>query len=349
VTSVTASLPEALYVLFFQNALAAFSHTYAAGKDRLLQPDQREMGLLPAHTQNVCESAQQDRVRIMALESGRIRCLTLCGILLLLMIPRTGLAQDSAAYFQTNCASCHTIGGGPLVGPDLANLLQRKDREWMLKFLANPQAVIDSGDPYAKKMLGESNGVVMPPVSGLDHEQTEALLDWIAAQSKSHGPQSGGESPAAVEPVFTAPDAALGRELARGSRTLANGGAPCISCHALRGIPMLGGGTLGPDLTHEYTRLGGGRAVTAWLTAPATPIMQSVYKTRALKPDEIHALAAYLESVSNQKEGSAAMSGKIFFLLGLGGCLIALVVMDTFWKKRFNAVRRPLVAGNRGR
>ena len=90
----------------------------------------------------------------MALESGRVRCLTLCGILLLLTIPRIGLAQDSAAYFQANCASCHSIGGGALVGPDLKNVQQRKDRKWLLKFLDNPQAVIDSGDPYAKKMLG---------------------------------------------------------------------------------------------------------------------------------------------------------------------------------------------------
>jgi hypothetical protein len=111
------------------------------------------MGLLPAQTQNMPESAQQDRVRIMALESGRVRCLTLCGILLLLMIPQTVLAQDTATYFQDNCGSCHSIGGGSLVGPDLQNLLQRKDREWLLKFLDNPQAVVDSGDPYAKKML----------------------------------------------------------------------------------------------------------------------------------------------------------------------------------------------------
>src|ERR1019366_10553908 len=109
------------------------------------------MGLLPAQTQNVSESAQQDRVRIMALESGRVRCLALCGILLLLTIPRMGLAQDTATYFQDNCGSCHSIGGGALVGPDLKNVLQRKDRKWLLKFLDNPQAVIDSGAPYAKK------------------------------------------------------------------------------------------------------------------------------------------------------------------------------------------------------
>jgi mono/diheme cytochrome c family protein len=283
----------------------------------------------------------------MALNSTRAGCLTVCGILLLLAIPAIGLAQDSAAYFQSNCASCHMIGGGPLVGPDLQNLEQRKDREWLLKFLSNPQAVIDSGDPYAKKMLGESNGVVMPPVSGLDRAQIEALLDWIAAQAKSTGAQPAAAAQAA-EPVFTAADAAFGRELAMGTRRLASGGAPCISCHAFHGIPMFGGGTLGPDLTHEFTRLGGGRAATAWLASPPTPTMKSVYSAHAIQPDEAHALAAYLDSLSKQEGGGAAHAEKRFLLIGLGGCLIALVAMDTIWRKRFSAVRRPLVAGTRG-
>ncbi len=171
----------------------------------------------------------------MSMNSRRAGCLTVCGILLLLAIPAIGLAQDSAAYFQSNCASCHTIGGGPLVGPDLQNLEQRKDRQWLLKFLANPQAVIDSGDPYAKKMLGESNDVVMPAVSGLDRSQIEALLDWIAAQAKSTGAQPAAAAPPPAEPVFTVADAAFGRELATGTRPLANGGV--LPVYAPRALP----------------------------------------------------------------------------------------------------------------
>ena len=90
----------------------------------------------------------------MVSESRRGMCLALCSILLLLAIPGIAHAQDSSAYFQANCASCHTIGGGPLVGPDLQNVEQRKDRTWLLAFLDNPQAVIDSGGPYGKKILG---------------------------------------------------------------------------------------------------------------------------------------------------------------------------------------------------
>jgi mono/diheme cytochrome c family protein len=286
----------------------------------------------------------------MALKIQRIGWLPLCGLFSLLSAAsQNGVAQDTATFFQQNCGACHTIGGGRLVGPDLQNVLQRIDRKWLLDLIDNPQAALDSGGAYAKKLLDDSNGMVMPPISGMDRSKAGVLLDWIEAQSKSPGQtQPGGGPPAAAEPVFTTVEAALGREIAMGSRALANGGSPCISCHAFRGIPMLGGGSLGPDLTHEYTRLGGARAVNAWLSAPATPTMQAVYKTRGLQPEEIRALAAYLQSISESKEGRTVGERPIFVLLGLGGCLIALVLMDAFWKKRFNAVRRPLVAGKRG-
>ena len=108
---------------------------------------------------------------------------------------------------------------------------------------------------------------------------------------------------------------------------------PCISCHAFRGIPWLGGGSLGPDLTHEYARLGGSKGGNRLAGPPPTPTMKSVYSAHAIQPDEAHALAAYLDSLSKQEGGGAARAEKRFLLLGLGGCLIALVAMDTILEK----------------
>ena len=265
------------------------------------------------------------------------------------VFPKAVRAQDTAAFFQQNCVACHSIGGGRLVGPDLQGVLQRADRKWLLAFLDNPQAALDSGGAYGKKILDESNGMVMPPVTGLDRARAEVLLNWIDAQSRQAG-TAPSAAPVAqpAEPAFTPADVITGREIALGSRPLTNGGSPCISCHAFHGLPWLGGGALGPDLTHEFTRLGGRRAVTGWLSAPATPTMQTIYKARALQPDEIRALAAYLESVSTTQDATAASGSRIFFLLGFGGSLIGLLLMNVFWRARFTAVRRPLVAGKRG-
>ena len=74
---------------------------------------------------------------------------------LLLAVPTDGQAQESTDFFRQNCFSCHTIGGGRLVGPDLKDVGERRDTEWLVEFILNPQAKINSGDPYAQKLLDE--------------------------------------------------------------------------------------------------------------------------------------------------------------------------------------------------
>ena len=77
-------------------------------------------------------------------------------------------AQDAAAFFKQNCTSCHTIGGGRLTGPDLKDVTQRKDRPWLTRFIVDPRAVLDSGDPYAAKLFEEARGAVMAKIVGIN-------------------------------------------------------------------------------------------------------------------------------------------------------------------------------------
>jgi cytochrome c551/c552 len=105
-------------------------------------------------------------------------------LLMLLAAALPCLAQQPADYFRQNCASCHTIGGGRLTGPDLKDVGQRKDRAWLAQWLQNPKALIDAGDPYANKMLQDSRGVVMPAVGGMNPTIANSLLDLIEAESK---------------------------------------------------------------------------------------------------------------------------------------------------------------------
>lgn len=51
--------------------------------------------------------------------------------IVLLLLPAIAAAQDAADFFRQNCVSCHTIGGGRLTGPDLKDVLTRKDRAWL--------------------------------------------------------------------------------------------------------------------------------------------------------------------------------------------------------------------------
>lgn len=253
-------------------------------------------------------------------------------------------AQDPAGFFRENCTNCHTIGGGRLTGPDLKNVGARQNRAWLAEFVVNPQAMIDKGDPYAAKLVEEARGVVMPRVAGLTPALAQSLLNLIEAESKLPKSQFAGLE--ISDRPFTPAEIARGRALFTGGRRLANGGPVCTSCHTVRGVAALGGGRLGPDLTQAFGRLQGRKNLASWLLAPPTPTMQPVFRKKALRSDEILPLVAYLEA-SAKAGGADDSAGPLnFFLLGLGGTAVALIVFGSSWKARFRAVRRPLVAGN---
>lgn len=271
----------------------------------------------------------------------RPNCLAIVSFWSLLVTISPLPAQDAADFFRQNCVSCHTVGGGRLTGPDLKGVTLRQDRAWLVQYLQNPQAMMDKGDSYALKLQQEARGVVMPAIAGMTPARAEALLDMLEAESKLPKSQFAGLQMSARP--FTPEDVALGRRFFLGDRHLANAGPPCISCHTLRGLGGLGGGRLGPDLTRVYERLQGRKNVGAWLFAPATPTMGSVFKNHALRPEEIMPLVAFLEDAVRRggQDDSAALLN--FFLAGLGGAGATLVVCDAVWKNRFRSVRRMLV------
>jgi len=249
-------------------------------------------------------------------------------------------AQQPPEYFRQNCMSCHTIGGGRLTGPDLKDVTQRQERTWLKRFLQDPQAMIGSGDPYARQLVEQARGVVMPKPPGITPDLADALLDFIEAESKL--PQSQFAGTSITDRPFTAAEVTRGHELFVGLRPLEGGGPSCAACHTVGSIQGLGGGRLGPDLTRVYERLGDRKAVGTWLIAPATPTMQAVFRKKVLTQDEILVLLAYLEE-SSAVQPSDQTQVITFFLLGLGGMVLGLVALQGAWRQRLRAVRRPLV------
>lgn len=256
-------------------------------------------------------------------------------------------AQEAADFFKQNCASCHTIGGGRLTGPDLKDITKRKDREWLANFIANPKAVIDGGDPYAQQLLQESRGVVMPTLFGLTRDRIDSLFNLIEAESKLERSQFAGTQ--LSNRPLTAEDVARGRELFLGRERLVNGGAACIACHSVQGVGALGGGKLGPDLTRVYERMQDRKQLAAWLSAPATPTMLPVFKAHPLEPEEILSLVAFFEQSAKKGREDDSPSALRFFLLGLGGAGVGLAIFDALWRRRFRGVRRMLVHSDNGR
>lgn len=258
----------------------------------------------------------------------------------LLMTPLS--AQETEQYFQQNCTSCHTIGGGDTIGPDLANVSERAEREWLVEFIVNPEEVIDSGDPYAQKLVEAAGGVIMPPGPAMTPERAHALLDFIERESGRED-STFGQSEVSERPL-TADDVEQGRSLFLGRAPLENGGAACMGCHDVNGDDsLLGGGLLGPNLTAVSARLGGRQGLSAWLSAPPTPTMQAVFQKSPLTPEEILPLVAYFQYQAETNPPARTAPFVNFLLFGLGGTVILLVMFDLLWRSRFRAVRRPLV------
>lgn len=274
-----------------------------------------------------------------------MRTNTLCFLILTLAVAAAATAQDTDEFYKTACMSCHTIGGGKLTGPDLKDVETRKDREWLIRFIVDPQGVINSGDAYAAKLVEASRGVIMPKAAGIDRERAKKLLDLIAAESKL--PRSRFAGVALSDRPFTEKDVEDGRALFTGDTPLMNGGPACISCHAVEGLSGLGGGLLGPDLGDAYARLDGRKALGQWLLNPATPVMAPVYKGHPIDKDkEVLPLLAFLKRKTEEGGRPAPGPGIEFLILGVVGAVIGLLICDAAWKRRFTSVREKVVRGD---
>ena len=231
--------------------------------------------------------------------------------------------MPGALLFSQRCSTCHNIGGGPKVGPDLLGVTSRRMKPWIAKFVRGPGAAIDGGDPIAVELSKKFPGIRMP-----DQPLTDAELDGVLAYFAACSARGG------CQPVPTGPkwgtdgtddDVTRGRELFLGHRRLQQGGAPCFACHNVRGAAgnegVMGGGTLGPDLTFAYARLGE-KGLTPALAQTATPIMRAVYGEARLEPDEQFALKAYFARLA--RDGAYPPRERDFFLLGGEGMALVL-------------------------
>jgi mono/diheme cytochrome c family protein len=231
------------------------------------------------------------------------------------------VGQGPGRYFANNCARCHTIGGGPLNGPDLKHAGRHMDRSRLVRLLRNPKTAI-----RAHRL-------------GMTRERAEAVLDFIALEARKEKPRF------AALPIpdrpFTAEDVARGRELFIGRQALANGGPSCITCHTAYGSGGPDGGRLGPELTKAYERIGGRKVLSAHVWAAATPTMLPVYQQHPLEPDEVSSLVAFLEKAARDGVEDASPLPVNFFLMGLGGTVLGLAAFSAFWGGRFGPWRLP--------
>lgn len=80
--------------------------------------------------------------------------------------------------FNNGCAACHTIGGGDKIGPDLLGVTERRQRQWLERFVLVPDEVLAARDPVAIELLRKYKGVRMPNL-GLARDEVADILAHI--------------------------------------------------------------------------------------------------------------------------------------------------------------------------
>jgi protein SCO1/2 len=100
--------------------------------------------------------------------------------------------------FRTRCSVCHTIGAGEVrtvgggesiessqrrLGPDLINVVQRRDRAWLARWLANPEQMLAEKDAIAVELYSAWGEVLMPNLR-LNEVEVDALIEYMDAESR---------------------------------------------------------------------------------------------------------------------------------------------------------------------
>jgi mono/diheme cytochrome c family protein len=115
-----------------------------------------------------------------------------------------GDAAKGKALFNTNCAACHKLDAKS-TGPALRGVADRRDRDWLYKWIRNSSDMIKAGDPLAVKLFEENNKAIMTPFPQLSNQDIDDILAYTdAPKAEAAGP--GTTLPPGVQPVSSQSD-----------------------------------------------------------------------------------------------------------------------------------------------
>jgi cytochrome c2 len=94
--------------------------------------------------------------------------------------PEVAGAEAGRQVFVTRgCVSCHGVGAGTVIGPDLKGVSGRRDADWLRRWLADPAATLRAY-PDLATWPAQYGNIVMPN-QNLSTREIEALLGYLRA------------------------------------------------------------------------------------------------------------------------------------------------------------------------
>jgi cytochrome c551/c552 len=107
-------------------------------------------------------------------------------------------AKGEAVFKSAGCGGCHKIDGrmtGPALGPIISS---DTDDKWLTSWIHNSQALVQAGDPKAKKIFDDYSQSIMPAFPSLSDGDVADILAYVRADwkkiedaKKTAGPAAG--------------------------------------------------------------------------------------------------------------------------------------------------------------
>lgn len=246
-------------------------------------------------------------------------------LLAFLAFPWTLDAQEGGVsagktVFMNQCSICHGAdGSGKTPMAQSLNVTIPDYRSETVQSLT---------DEDIKKVITEGKGT-MPPVANLSAEDINNVIAFIRSFPLQQ-----------PEQAFIEGSAVRGEELFTGRISFKNGGPPCFACHAVSGLPFPGGGTLGPNLTRTYSKLGPEGLSTALHTL-FFPAMAPLYDRHLLTASERADLQAFFKQADSRSDRGNQTFAAV--AIAIAGFAILLFLTWMLWRDRLRGVRRTLV------
>lgn len=86
--------------------------------------------------------------------------------------------------FRTRCQTCHTVGGGDRLGPDLSGVSRTRSHAWLSRWIREPDRVLAERDPTAIALLARYHNVPMPNL-GLNQAEADAILEYLSRRDRT--------------------------------------------------------------------------------------------------------------------------------------------------------------------
>ena len=91
---------------------------------------------------------------------------------------------EGEKLFKANCTSCHAINE-KVVGPALKDAHKRRKEDWLLKWIKNSPAMVQSGDPIAVQLFNDNNKIPMLPFVSLKDSEIKSIIAYIKQESEN--------------------------------------------------------------------------------------------------------------------------------------------------------------------